>query len=471
MHISVIGLNHKTAPVEIRDRVAFGGDRQKEALALLKAYDFVKESLILSTCNRTEIYAVGDGSKESFHGLVDFLCGFHGLDERILLGHLYTFEEQMAVRHLFRVALSLDSMVLGEPEILGQVKDAYSIALDNMCTGVIFNRLFKKAIEVGKRVRTETEIGLGAVSVGYVAVELAKKIFTGLKGHSALLLGAGEMGELVAKHLVANGVGDIIVANRTFERGRRLAESFGAKAVRFEEGLKYMVKADIVISSTGAPHYVLHQKDVAQLMHRRRNKPLFLVDIAVPRDIDPECGQVYNVFLYDIDDLQSVVDVNLEKRKKEAQKAEGIVEEEVEKFVSWYRGLDAVATINSLRRKVERIREREVARSMSKLQHLSERDRVRIEGLTKSLINKIFHEPTLRLKGREGYSQERLAHIDSIRYLFDLFEGCDEPGSKNGHRHQGEPIGPLASQPGGRSVEREVPPDRFQYPHHQNQGG
>lgn len=421
MFIIVTGLSHKTAPVEIREKLSFPAEQQGEALGSLLKATYVSEGLILSTCNRTEIYVVaselGAGKKE----VVDFLCRTRGLTTKDVEPYLYFHDSESAIQHLFRVASSLDSMVIGEAQILGQVKEAFSIASDNGSTSIIFNKLFNHAIMVGKKVRTETEIGESAVSISYAAVELAKTVFEDLAGRTVMILGAGKMSELTAKHLQANGITSILVTNRTFERAVDLAEKFKGKAVRFDEFTDYMVYADIVVCSTGATAYVLNKNDVTGVMRRRKNKPIFIIDISVPRNIDPEVGDAYNVYLYDIDDLQSVVNNNLTEREKEAEKADFVVDREIREFMAWMGSREVVPTIAALREKVEEIRLGEVEDILNKLSSLDERERNLIMALSSAIVNKLLHDPLVRLKEcsdkKDGY-----VYIESLRHLFALDE-------------------------------------------------
>ncbi|MDI6689336.1 MAG: glutamyl-tRNA reductase [Actinomycetota bacterium] len=419
MHIIVMGLSHKTAPVEIREKLTFPESKLEESLQCLLKYDHISEGVILSTCNRTEIYAVSDDPDRGKEDLIKFLSQYHNLDPKKFRNHLYFRHSIDVIHHLFEVVTSLDSMVVGEAQILGQVKGAYAHAFEAHATSVIFNRLFRHAFKVGKRVRTETGIGESAVSVSYVAVELAKKVFEDLAGRTVMIIGAGEMSELTAKHLVANGVTSVLVSNRTYERAVELANRFHGKAVKFDEFPDYMVDTDIVISSTGAPHYIVKRKTVAEAMRRRRFKPIFLIDIAVPRDIDPEVNKIYNVFLFDIDDLQSVVDANLAERAREARKAELIIDREVEEFMAWLSSLEVVPTIAALRKRAELIRKGETEKALNKLGELSEREKNIINALTGVIINKLLHEPIVRIKEcsrrKDGY-----LYIESLRHLFDL---------------------------------------------------
>ncbi|MBI4553222.1 MAG: glutamyl-tRNA reductase, partial [Candidatus Latescibacteria bacterium] len=379
------------------------------------------ETVVLSTCNRSEIYATTNGAAPDPRPGETWFYQIHGLSDGDLTPYLYRLTDEAAIRHLFRVVSSLDSMVVGEQQILGQVKEAYLRSLEEQTTGVILNRLFERALEVGKLVRETTDIGVGAVSVSSVAVELAKKIFKDLGRHTAMLIGAGETSELTARYLVENGIKTVIVANRTHERAVELAERIDGRAVRFEEARRWMTEVDIVISSTGAPHYILSRDEMVEIMHDRRNRPIFLIDIAVPRDIDPQARSVYNVFLYDIDDLQSVVDDNAERRRKEGMKAERIIEEEVARFLSWYRGLAVTPTIAQLRQYADQVRTSEVERALARLKHLSEADHKTIEQMSQALVNKLLHTPTVRLKASSDPGRE-LQYLHALRHLFGLDE-------------------------------------------------
>lgn len=427
MHLNLIGLSHHTAPIDIRDRVALTELAQAKALSLLKSSGRLLEGVVLSTCNRSELYATTDGDEPDPIPVEAWFHAIHGFSDGILSPYLYRMTDEAVIRHLFRVVSSLDSMVVGEQQILGQVKDAYLRSLDGQTTGVVLNRLFERALLVGKRVREQTDIGAGAVSVSSVAVELTKKIFKDLSQHTAMLIGAGETGELTTRYLTDHGIKSVVVANRTYERAAELAARFHGTALNLEDGLKRMKDMDIVISSTGAPHYILGRDDMAAIMHARRNKPIFLIDIAVPRDIDPHVRSVYNVFLYDIDDLQTVVNENAGRREKEATNAERIVEDEVLKFLSWYQGLAVTPTITELRRQAEEIRAGEVERALSSLSHLSEKDRKTVEQMSQSIINKLLHTPTVRLKSSSDPGRE-IQHLHTLRHLF----GLDDSGKDKG---------------------------------------
>lgn len=421
MHIVVVGLSHKTAPVEIREKLAFIENRLEEALHGLLACEHLNEGTIVSTCNRTEVYVVCDSIDAGLNDVKQFLVDQCDLKLPDFSKCLYYHDSVDAVHHLFRVVSSLDSMVVGEAQILGQIKNSYNHAFEAEATNVILNRLFRQALSVGKKVRTETDIGESAVSISYAAVELAKKVFEDLEGRIVMVIGAGEMSELTAMHLVENGVSSVLVSNRTYERAVELAEQFKGKAVKFDAMLNHMIDADIVISSTGAPHFVVKREDVAKIMHRRRGKPIFFIDIAVPRDIDPKVNKVDNAYLYDIDDLQAVVDANIAERDREGQRAELIIDREVEDFIGWLNSLEVVPAIAALKEKAEVIRATETIKALNKLENPTEREKNIINALTGIIVNKLLHEPIVRAKECAG-KKDGYLYIESLRYLFDLQE-------------------------------------------------
>jgi glutamyl-tRNA reductase len=431
MHLTMVGLSHKTAPIEIREKLTFPANRQQEALSLLTASDEVVEAVILSTCNRTEIYAVTHGEEAGADAVIDFMCDYHDLDRHELIRYLYMEGGGAVVRHLFRVVASLDSMVIGEAQILGQVKDAYDHAFQHQAVGRVFNKLFRLSFEVGKRVRTETEIGESAVSISYAAIELAKKVFDSLAGKTILIVGAGKMSELTAKHLVANGVKSVLVANRTYDRALELARRFDGRPIPYEELFDHMRDADIVVSSTSAPGYVIEKEDVARAMKGRGPRPLFLIDIALPRDISPHVNELSNVFLYDIDDLNGVVESNLEERMREARRAEVIIEEELGHFDDWLESMEVVPTVAAMRAKAEAIRQAELARALKRLDGLSEKELKTVEMLTEAIVNKMLHAPTARLKEIAG-ERYGVGYIEAVRYLYELdqSEGKQSPGMR-----------------------------------------
>lgn len=419
MHLVVAGMSHKTAPVEIREKLALSDTQTHEALSALLAQQYLNEAVILSTCNRLEVYGVAIDSNGAKHEIGQFLGAMHELPAKQVLDHLYFHDSLHAIHHLFRVVSSLDSMVVGEAQILGQVRDAYDLAYETDATSVILNRLFRQALSVGKRVRTETEIGDSAVSVSYAAVALAKKIFEDLEGRGVLIVGAGEMSELTVRHLVASGVDSVYVANRTRARAEELAKEFHGEAVSFNNLEDALVKADIIISSTGSPKHILNRTAVAQAMQRRRNRPLFLIDIAVPRDIDPKVNKVYNAFLYNIDDLESVVEANIKERKVEAKRAETIIEHEVDGFVDWLCTLEVIPTISALKDRAEDIRNQELQKVLSRLGNLSEKEVEVVRAMTGVIINRLLHEPVIRLK-QCSRSKDGYLYVESLRHLFDL---------------------------------------------------
>jgi glutamyl-tRNA reductase len=430
MEFVVIGLNHNTAPLEIRERIAFEESKIEEALCQTKFLPSLKEGMILSTCNRVEIYVAAQETEKAIVDLKDFLSRYHNFSLKEFDKNLYSHAGEEAVRHLFRVASSLDSMIKGEPQILGQIKGAYSMAAQSRTSGFLLNKLLHRAFYVAKRVRTETKIGNSAVSVSFVAVELAKKIFGALDEKTVLLIGAGEMCELAAQHLVSGGVEKVLVTNRTYERAVSLAQEFKGEAIPFDEMPQGLRRADIVISSTGSPHYLLRREQVAKILKERKQKPIFFIDIAVPRDIEPEVNNIENVYVYNMDDLQQVVNQNMEDREKEAQKAEAIVQEEVAKFVNWYRSLDVTPTIVALRKKFDEIRKKELEKTLSIHPDLTEKEKSSLESLTSSIINKILHEPLMHLKRTDEETSMNL-YLDTLRTLFQLpMAAEDEPGEE-----------------------------------------
>lgn len=428
MSIIVVGLSHKTAPIEVREKLNFPENTLPDALRKLMTYEGVRESLIVSTCNRVEIYACVQDSVSGVDRIKQFISDYHGLSRESLEQALYVYPDAQGVRHTFRMASSLDSMVVGEAQILGQLKDAFDISLKTKTTSTILNKLIKKAISVAKRVRTETKLAEGAVSISTAAVELAKKIFGELEGKTVMLLGAGEMAELAAQHLLGNGVKHIMVANRTFERAEELALEFKGDAIRFEHFPDAMVMIDILICATGAPKYVVNREMVARAVKERRHKPIFLIDISNPRNIDPEVDKEDNVYLYDIDDLQSKVAVNTEGRSKEAAKAEELISLEVETYLQWERALDAVPTIVDLREKVEDFRKRECDKTLASLNTITDDQKRAIEAMSQAIVNKLLHAPLVVLKQAASVPGEGDATIAVARRLFNLDKELKRPG-------------------------------------------
>jgi glutamyl-tRNA reductase len=421
MELIVIGLNHRTASIDLRERIAFAKDQMETALHQVKSLPSLRENMILSTCNRVEIYAVARETEKAVFDLKHFLSQHHGLPLKEFEKNLYSFTREEAVKHIFRVASSLDSMVVGEPQILGQIKSAYEMAVESKTSGIILHRLLHRAFHVAKRVRTETKIGDSAVSVSSVAIELAQKIFETLEKKTVLLIGAGEMCELAARYLVSGGVEKVWVTNRTYERAVSLAQEFKGEAIPFEEMNQGLKKVDIVISATGSPQYLIRHDQMAKVIKERKQKPIFFIDIADPRDIEPGVGDIENIYLYNIDDLKKVADENIKDRRKEAQQAEAIVQEEVIKFVNWYHSLEVTPTIIALRKKFEEIGKKELEKTLSLHPNLSDKEKKSLEALTSAIINKILHTPSTLLKQSNEEAMAGL-YLDTLRTLFQLPE-------------------------------------------------
>ncbi|MCZ7624773.1 MAG: glutamyl-tRNA reductase [Candidatus Methylomirabilota bacterium] len=425
MEIIVLGLSHKTAPIELREQLHISESNLPDVLDELAGCEPILERMVLSTCNRVETYAVVDDGEGAVEGarrfLVEFLAERQKLPAEAFESCLYLLTADRAVRHLFRVASSLDAMVVGESQILGQVKAAYAVALERGATGQILNALMDRALRVAKRVRTETGIATSAVSISTAAIELARKVFGDLTGRTVMLIGAGKMSELSAKHLLADGVGTVLVANRNFDRAVEMAKRWGGRAVRYDFAKLEMLQADIVISSTGAPHQILSKDDFQEIIAQRHHRPIFVIDIAVPRDIDPAAGEIEHVHLYDLDDLKGVVDANLRERQREAELAEALIDREAKQFAEWLAGLHVVPTIVAMRKKVESIREEELDKIFAKLQDLTPEERHAISMMTGSIVNKILHDPTVELK-RQSVQKESHLYIDVLRRLFGIKE-------------------------------------------------
>jgi glutamyl-tRNA reductase len=419
MKVFIVGLNHKVADIEVREKLAFDGPKLLEGLMRFKELPEVQEAIILSTCNRVELYANVNDTGKASASIKTFLSEFHGIKRSSLDKALYMYDDIDAVKHIFRVASSLDSMIVGEPQILGQLKDAFELALEKKTTGILLNKLMKKAISVAKRVRTETRIAENAVSISFAAVELAKKIFTDLSERAFMLLGAGEMAELAARHLITNGVKEVLVANRTYERACDLAQEFNGRPVKFEDFILEMVHADIIICSTGAPDYILRKNEMHKVMKERKQRQVFLIDISVPRNIDPEINELENVYLYNIDDLQGVVDTNVFERQKEAEKAEEIVKDEIETFLKWKSSLDSVPTIKALRERAEEMKKEELDKLLNKVAGIGEKDREAIEYMATALMNKLIHPPTAALKNS---SEDKESLVALVRKLYGIDE-------------------------------------------------
>ena len=419
MELALIGVSHKTAPVEIRERLAFPSDKICAALASLLEKTHAAEAMILSTCNRVEIVARGPDAK-----LVrDFMCEYHQISAEAISEHLYSYQNAEAIRHLFRVTSSLDSMMLGEPQILGQVKEAYRLAAEAGAIGSGLSPLLDRAFAVAKRVRSETGISQSAVSISFAAVELARKIFGDLSGKTVMIIGASKMGELAAKHLRRNGVAAVLVTNRTFERAVEIAKVFEGAAIPFEHFADHIDHADIVITSTGAPHFIITKHLAEQVIRNRRNNPVFFIDIAVPRDVDPAVNDLDNVFVYDIDDLQQVIDANMKERMKEAGRAEEIVDREVRAFYTRMQARDVAPTIVQLRDTLEKIRRDEIERHRRLLRDMpaeqQEAALTALDQVTQSLMNKILHHPISQMKEMSGDPQGA-EFIETVRKIFNI---------------------------------------------------
>jgi glutamyl-tRNA reductase len=418
MNFQLIGVNHRTAPVEVRERLAIPESRMAEALKRLVGHPGVDEGLILCTCNRVEVLAQTKNGSSDLRG---FLHNYFEMQVPELAPHLYEYHEREAIRHLFRVTSSLDSMVVGEPQILGQVKEAYATARAVGAVHSQLDQLLTRAFAVAKRVRTETAVGSSSVSVASVAVELAKKIFGSLNGKQVYLVGAGKMSELAARHLMAHGAAAILVANRTYDRAAALAEKFGGQAIHFEELYETCDRADIVITSTGSPRAIFRREHGELFLSRRKNRPMFFIDIAVPRDVDPQMNKLDGIFVYDIDDLQQAVAANTSDRSKEAERAERIIDNEIERFQARLQTRDVVPTIVSLQDHLETIRQAEIDRVRGRLGTLSPEQELAIETLTRGIVSKIMHTPisTLKTAARES---EATPMIDVVRRIFNLQE-------------------------------------------------
>lgn len=419
MHILTVGINHKTAPVEIRERLAFSVSAIGPALQALVRREGLTEAAILSTCNRAEIYTVAVEPRQGVAETCYFLSEFHEISDAAFRPHLYYFHDGDAARHLFSVACGLDSLVLGESQILGQVREAFTIARQHGTARLLLDALFRRSLHVGKRARAETDIGKGALSVGSAAVELARQVFGDLGRRSVLIVGAGKMGELTARHLMDSGAQQVWVANRTHSRAVQLAERFGGAAVPYEQFLEQMVQTDIVISSTGAPTFILGPDNLAPVMRRRRGRPLFLIDIAVPRDVDPQVRQLDNVFVFDIDDLEQVVAENRREREKEVRKVEAMVEAETQDFLCWFHSLGTKPLIQALRRRVEELQMAEMDKWLRKMPHLSERDQDLIRAMMRGFANKMLHGPLTRIRELASHPDGYL-HLETVRQLYNL---------------------------------------------------
>ncbi|MFJ5715557.1 glutamyl-tRNA reductase [Neobacillus sp. NPDC093127] len=435
MHILVLGLNYKTAPVEIRERLTFNEADLVDAIKKLNSKKSILENIILSTCNRTEIYAVVDQLHTGRYYMKEFLSEWFGMEQKEFSPFLFVYEDDGAVEHLFNVTCGLNSMVLGETQILGQVRTSFMSAQQEETTGSVFNHLFKQAITLAKRGHSETEIGANAVSVSYAAVELAKKIFGSLAGKHVLIFGAGKMGELAAQNLHGNGVKKVTVINRTYDKAKVLASRFNGEARTAADLEKSLVEADILISSTGAKDFVISKEMVAKVEKKRKGKPLFMVDIAVPRDLDPRIAELENVFLYDIDDLEGIVESNLQERKKEAEKIGLMIEKEIVDFKQWLGMLGVVPVISALREKALAIQAETMDSLERKLPNLTDRDIKVLNKHTKSIINQLLKDPILQAKELAARPDAEQA-MGLFMKIFNIEEQAQEQHSKAAETNQ-----------------------------------
>ncbi|HQA07466.1 MAG TPA: glutamyl-tRNA reductase [Syntrophomonadaceae bacterium] len=425
MYVLVAGVNHKTAPVEIREKFSISGPALQEAYASLNSCSGVEGSIILHTCNRTEVYATTRNIDEGAKDLEGFLRQFSGLGYHELKKYLYQPNCHDAILHLFRVAAGLDSMILGENQILGQVKDAYLQAIELGSSDGVLNALFQKAIYVGKRVRTETGLDKYPISISAAAVELARRCLGSLENKTVMVIGAGEMSELTTRYLMQNGVKSVIVSNRSYDKALLLAESLQGRAIRLTDLPDVLPQADIVISCTAAAHYVMHDHNCGESLRKRQGRPIILIDIAVPRDIDPALGDIPGVYLYDIDDLQGVVDANYMERQRASKEAEKIIAEELDKFNQWLTSLYAVPVIAALKSQAEAIKHQELQKALNRMGPLSDHQQKVLSSMANSIVNRLLHNPVITLKEMAASNQGHL-YAEVVKKLFDLQVSYEE---------------------------------------------
>jgi len=439
VRLLLVGISHRTAPVELRERVDFQTRGVDRALQALAARGSAREAAIVSTCNRAEIYAACDDAAGAREELVSFIAEFQHVNRAEIAPHVYERTDLDVARHLFRVASGLDSLVVGEPQILGQVKDAHTTASESQTAGPVLNRLFPASFAVGKRVRTETGLGSGAVSVSYASVALARKIFGDLRGRSVLVIGAGEMGKLTALHMKSHGVPQVTIVSRTMAHAARSAEEIGGSAAPWDELDTILARSDIVISATGASSPILTKARVEAVMRPRRDRPLFLIDIALPRDVEAAAGEIEQVFLYNIDDLQATVRENLARRESEVARAEAIVSDEVEKFGAWLRSRSAIPTVVALRQRFETIRRAELERLEFKMAALPSDARARVDEITHLIVEKLLLTPTEQLKAL-GDADTVGAYAEALTRLFGLQPDKPRDGEQPADRGNVEPF-------------------------------
>ena len=426
MHLFLLGVSHRTAPVDLRERLDFSSRDVGAAVEALAARSSAAESVVLSTCNRSEIYVAGPSPLRAKDEIIDFLMRYHQLPAEAFTPHLFSFGDTDAARHLFRVAAGLDSLVVGEPQILGQVKDAFQAAAERRCTGPVLSKLFHWSFAVGKRVRSETALGEGAVSISFAAVQLARKIFGRLTGRRVLVVGAGEISTLTAQHLRAHGVGEITITSRTAAHAEALAAAVGGHAIAWEQIGPALGNADIVITATGSQRPIITRAQVEGATSWRRRDPLFIIDIAVPRDVEADVGDIEKVFLYNVDDLQTIVQENLSRRAAEIEQAEKIVAEEVARFTVWQRSRGAIPTVVALRERFDAIRRSELQRLDSKLAGLPPETRSLFDQVTRLIVEKLLLEPTEQLKALPD-EETQVAYTEAMNRLFRLREGETAP--------------------------------------------
>jgi glutamyl-tRNA reductase len=419
VHLFLLGVSHRTAPVDLRERLDFSSRDLGAAVEALSARASIAEAVVLSTCNRSELYVICDQVERAREDLIAFLGEYHGLPAEQFVPHLFARENSEAVRHLFRVASGLDSLVVGEPQILGQVKEAFGAAAQRRCAGPLITRLFQSSFAAGKRVRTETGLGGGAVSVSFAAVQLARKIFGRLSGRKVLVVGAGEMGKLTAQHMRAQGVGEIAITSRTLARAEDLARIVDGVAIPWEAMTSALGRTDIVITATGSQVPIISRAEIEEVMRPWRRGPLFIIDIAIPRDVDPTAGEIEQVFLYNVDDLQTIVQENISRRTTEMQRAEEVVSEEVNRFLSWQRSRGAIATVVALRQRFDAIRRAELQRLDPKLAGLPAESRARMDEITRLIVEKLLLEPTEQLKALPD-EETQASYTEAVSRLFGL---------------------------------------------------
>ena len=424
MHLLLLGVSHKTAPVDVRERLDFSSRDLGAAVEALATRPSAAESVVLSTCNRSEVYVACENPARARDEIIQFLSQYHSMSADSFTPHLFALNDDAAAKHLFRVAAGLDSLVIGEPQILGQVKDAFETASGHRCTGPMLSKLFHWSFGVGKRVRTETALGEGAVSVSFAAVALARKIFGRLDGRRVLVIGAGEISSLTAEHLRAQGVGEIVIVSRTAAHAEALATAVGGRAARWNDVASLLNSADIVITATGSQRPIMTRAQVEATTGRHRPDPLFIIDLAVPRDVDPDVSEIEQVFLYNVDDLQGIVQENLARRSAEIARAEAIVAEEVARFTVWQRSRRAIPTVVALRQKFDDIRRTELQRLESRLGSLPPDARARVEEVTRLIVEKLLLEPTEQLKALPD-EETQAAYTEAVNRLFKL--GDAEP--------------------------------------------